>query len=123
MQLGDATSSPDSGFSWGNILTTIGSAVGSAVASLPSTALQYKTLQLQAQTQQAQIAAQTAQAQAAAQAQLLARYNTVLPGTKLPSLLPGQAGYGQVIPATTNYLPMILIGVFGLGAVLLMSRR
>ena len=118
MQLGDATSSPDTGFSWGNILTTIGSAVGRAVASLPSTALQYKTLQLQAQTQQAQIAAQTQQAQAAA----LARYNTALPGAKLPSLLPGQTGYGQVMPATTNYMPMIIIGVVGLGAVLLMRR-
>jgi len=119
MQLGDATSSPDTGFSWGNLLTSLGSAVGSAA----NYALQYKQSQLQAQTQQAQIAAQTQQAQAAAQAAALARYNTALPGMNLPSLVPGQAGYGQITPATTNYLPMILIGVFGLGAVLLMSRR
>jgi len=116
MQLGDATSSPDTSFSWGNLLTSLGSAVGSAA----NYALKYKQSQLQAQTQQAQIAAQTAQVQAAAQAAALARYNTALPGAKL---LPGQTSYGQVTPATTNYMPMIIIGVVGLGAVLLMMRR
>ncbi len=118
MQLGDATSSPDTGFSWGNLLNSLGSAVGSAA----NYALQYKQAQLQAQTEQARISAQTQQAQQAAQAQAMLRYNSSIPGMNLPSIVPGQNKYFQNVPATTNYLPIILIGALGLGAVLLISR-
>jgi len=122
MQLGDATSSPDTGFSWGNLLNSLGTAVGSAA----NYALQYKQAQLSAQTQQAQIAAQTAQARAAAQAQAqaqsMARLNTGFPNIGLPSALPGLPGYASNISASTNYLPLILIGVFGIGAAAILMR-
>lgn len=105
-------------FSWDSLASSVGNIVGKAA----DVALQYKQAQLAADTAkaQAQAAAQTAIAKATLQNGQSSMFNygygNSTRGAALPQIMPP-------VSSGTNYMPLLLIGGFGIAAVLLLMRR
>ena len=105
-------------FSWGDF----GTAISKAISSAPDYYTQYRKAQLEADAvkAKAQSDAQVAMAKVAMQSGQGPLFNYGY-GTSTRG-----AAYPQIMPPVTggaNYMPMLLIGGFGIAAVLLLMRR
>lgn len=105
-------------FSWGDF----GTAISKAISSAPDYYTQYRKAQLEAEAAKAkaqsdaQIAIARATLQSGQGSMFNYGYGASTRGAAFPQIMSPVGG-------STNYMPMILIGGFGIAAVLLLMRR